>query len=226
MVRIVHTVCDITDHKQAEEEKRALRSALQRAERMEALGILAGGVAHDLNNVLGVLFVYTELLLEKIPEGSPLRTYVENILSSGEKSAAIIQDLLTLARRGVMVQEVVNVNGIVSGFFKTPVFERIETHHPRVDLQEGTVRGAVEYQGIAGPSGKDGDEPVIECGGGDFREWRDHHSDGEPVSRQAGSRLRYGEGRGVCGADRIGYGQEVFRRPTSERSLSRSIRRR
>jgi PAS domain S-box-containing protein len=127
---------DISDLRQAEEERRILEERLQRSERMESLGILAGGVAHDLNNVLGVLFVYTELLLEKIPEGSPLRSYVENILSSGEKGAAVIQDLLTLARRGVMVQEVVNVNNIVSGFFKTPVFERIETHHPRVTFRK------------------------------------------------------------------------------------------
>jgi two-component system, cell cycle sensor histidine kinase and response regulator CckA len=136
LIRIVHTVCDITDHKRAEEEKRSVEERLQRAEKMESLGILAGGVAHDLNNVLGGIFVYTELLLEMIPEESPLRTYLEDILLSGEKSAAIIQDLLTLARRGVMVQEVVNVNGIVSGFFKTPVFERIESRHPRVTFRK------------------------------------------------------------------------------------------
>lgn len=73
-------------------------------------GTLAGGVAHDLNNVLGVLVGYSELLLEKIPQGNPMRKYVANILKSGEWGAAIIQDLLTLARRGVAISEEVNLN--------------------------------------------------------------------------------------------------------------------
>lgn len=127
---------DITDRKREEEDRRALLERLHRAERMEALGFLAGGVAHDLNNVLGVLFVYTELLLEKIPKVSPLRNYVDNILVSGQKGATIIQDLLTLARRGVMVHEVVNLNGVVSSFFKTPVFEKLEADHPRVAFRK------------------------------------------------------------------------------------------
>ncbi|MDP1989581.1 MAG: PAS domain S-box protein [Syntrophales bacterium] len=140
---------DITDRKRKEEEKQILEERLQRAERMESLGILAGGVAHDLNNVLGVLFVYTELLLEKIPEKSPLRNYVDNILSSGEKGAAIIQDLLTLARRGVIVHEVVNVNSVVSGFFKTPVFEKLETYHPRVAFRKELSEELLNVKGSA-----------------------------------------------------------------------------
>ncbi|MCL5807606.1 MAG: ATP-binding protein, partial [Deltaproteobacteria bacterium] len=127
---------DIATRKKAEEEKRRIEERLQRAERMEALGILAGGVAHDLNNVLGVLYGYTELLLEKIPEGSPQRTYVDNILSSGEKGAAIIQDLLTLARRGVSVHDVTNINRIVSDFFRSPVFQKLEASHPWVSFRK------------------------------------------------------------------------------------------
>ncbi len=125
-------VLDITGHKRAEEEKRSLEERLQRAEKMEALGQLAGGVAHDLNNVLGILTGYSELLQEGIPEGHRSRMYVDKILQSTAKGASIIDDLLTLARRGVTVSEVLNLNTVVSGFLETPVFEKMKDYHPRI----------------------------------------------------------------------------------------------
>ena len=117
---------DITDRKRAEQERQALQERLQRAEKMEALGQLAGGVAHDLNNVLGVIAGYSELLQQSLPQESPLREYADTILLSTQKGAAIIADLLTLARRGVLVARVMNLNRIVSGFLQTPVFEMIK----------------------------------------------------------------------------------------------------
>ena len=125
---------DITSRKEAEAEKKRLEERLRRAEKMEALGQLAGGVAHDLNNVLGVLSGYSELLLAEIPEGQKSRKYAEKILQSTEKGATIIQDLLTLARRGVMLVEVIQFNDIVSGFTNTPAFESIKDYHPGVSF--------------------------------------------------------------------------------------------
>ena len=134
-LRINGIIWDVTERKQAEEERRKLEERLQRSEKMEALGQMAGGVAHDLNNVLGVLSGYSELLLFEIPIGSPSRGHVERILQSTEKGAAIIQDLLTLARRNVAVSEVVNLNSVVSEFIKSPVFEKIRDFHPRVTFK-------------------------------------------------------------------------------------------
>jgi len=96
---------------------------------------LAGGVAHDLNNILGVSVGYAELLADRLPEGDPLRKYTVNILNASEKGASIIQDLLTLARRGVSVSEIVNLNGVVSDFLGSPVFERLRDYHPCVTFK-------------------------------------------------------------------------------------------
>jgi PAS domain S-box-containing protein len=128
-------VTDVTQRRQAEEENRRLGERLQRSEKMEALGTMAGGVAHDLNNILGVLSGYSELLLLEIPEGHRCRGYAEKILQSTEKGAAIIDDLLTLARRGVSVSHVINLNSVVSGFLKAPVFKNIKDYHPRVTFR-------------------------------------------------------------------------------------------
>ncbi len=131
----IFTQYDITDRKKAEAEKESLQAQLLRAQKMEALGQLAGGVAHDLNNVLGILSGYSELLLMEIPEGQRARGHVEKIFQSTEKGAAIIQDLLTLARRGVTVSDVINLNNVVADFLTTPVFEKTKDFHPRVTFR-------------------------------------------------------------------------------------------
>ena len=126
---------DITGRKQAEEKKWELETQLQRAQKLEAIGTLAGGVAHDLNNVLGGLVSYPELLLLKLPEDSPLRDMVLTIQKSGEKAAAVVQDLLTLARRGVVVTEVVNLNDVIAEYLKSPEHEKLQSYHPTVHIE-------------------------------------------------------------------------------------------
>ena len=126
---------DISVQKQAEKEKKDLESQLQRAHKMEALGTLAGGVAHDLNNILGGIVSYPELLFMQLPEDSPLRKPLLTIQLSGQKAAAIVQDLLTLARRGVAVSEVVNLNDILCDYLKTPEHKKLKSFHPNVEIE-------------------------------------------------------------------------------------------
>jgi two-component system, cell cycle sensor histidine kinase and response regulator CckA len=126
---------DITDRKQAEEEKRGLEERLNRAEKMESLGTLAGGVAHDLNNVLGIIVGYAEMLMDEMDEANPMRDDLEKILEGGNRSAAIVQDLLTLARRGVQTKKTVNMNAAIMDCQKLPEFEKVLSHNPQVKLQ-------------------------------------------------------------------------------------------
>jgi PAS domain S-box-containing protein len=128
-------------------ERKRLEERLHRSEKMEALGTLAGGVAHDLNNVLGVLVGYSELLLLEIPEGNPWRRHISNILLSSQRAAAIIQDLLTLARRGVAVSEAVNLNRVITDYLETPEFEKLKAHHPSVTLKADLEKGLLNIKG-------------------------------------------------------------------------------
>ena len=138
---------DLAERKRLEKEHDLIQAQLLQSQKMEALGTLAGGVAHDLNNVLGVLVGYAELLLEKVTEDNPLRRYAHSILQSGLRGAAIIQDLLTLARRGVSVSEVVNLNTVVCDYLKTPEFEALRTHHPRVRFLSDLDRDLLNVKG-------------------------------------------------------------------------------
>ena len=122
---------DITELKRAGQEKTELETRLQRAQKMEALGTLAGGVAHDLNNILSGIVSYPELLLMDIPLRKPILT----IQKAGERAAAIVQDLLTLARRGVVTTKVLNLNLIISDYLKSPEFENLRMNHQNVYIK-------------------------------------------------------------------------------------------
>jgi len=107
---------------------------LLRSQKMEALGTLAGGVAHDLNNLLSGIVGYPDLLLMQIPEDSPLRESILSIKDSGKRAAAIVQDMLTLARRGAGITEVVNLNDIILEYMKSPEHEKLKLYHPGVEI--------------------------------------------------------------------------------------------
>ncbi len=115
-------------------EKERLEVELQRAQKMEALGTLAGGVAHDLNNILSGIVSYPDLLLRDLPTDSSMRRPIQTIQKSGEKAATIVQDMLTLARRGVVTKEVVNLADVVRDYLASPEHGRLQAYHPQVDF--------------------------------------------------------------------------------------------
>jgi signal transduction histidine kinase/DNA-binding response OmpR family regulator len=116
------------DLKQAHEK-------LQQIQKMEAMGIIAGGVAHDLNNILTAIVGYPDILLLQIPTDSPLRKIILSIKESGKKAAVVVQDLLTMARRGVKTNEAVNLNNIIFEYLNCPEYEKLKSFHPALYLE-------------------------------------------------------------------------------------------
>lgn len=112
-----------------------LQNQLNRARKMEALGLLAGGVAHDLNNILSAVTGYPELILLELDENSPFTESLLAIKSSGEKAAEIIQDMLTLSRRGVTTKEVINLSEVVFKFTKSPECKKILSCYPESNIK-------------------------------------------------------------------------------------------
>jgi nitrogen-specific signal transduction histidine kinase/ActR/RegA family two-component response regulator len=114
--------------------QKKMEAQLQQARKMETIGTLASGVAHDLNNILSGVVSYPELLLLDMPSDNPYHKPLSTIKKSGEKAAAIVQDLLTLARRGVFVSEVVALNQIVSETLQTPEIDKVVQYHPKTRI--------------------------------------------------------------------------------------------
>lgn len=123
---------EIERRKNAEEEQQNLSERLLQAQKMEAIGLLAGGVAHDLNNILTGLVSYPDLLLAHLPQDSVLRTPIMTIKKSGEQAAGVVQDLLALSRRGMEVMETVNLNEIVNEYLASPLHRKLKSDHPEV----------------------------------------------------------------------------------------------
>ena len=105
--------------------QKKLEDQLRRAQKMEALGTLAGGVAHDLNNILAGIVTYPDIMLMQVPEDSPLRKALLTIKKSGLKATAVVQDLLTLARRGVSQRTVINLNDIIREYLESPELKKM-----------------------------------------------------------------------------------------------------
>ncbi|WP_462270144.1 ATP-binding protein [Desulfobacter sp.] len=109
---------DITERKQAEAEREKLKEQLIQAQKMEAVGRLAGGVAHDFNNMLGVILGYVELAAERIDDSQDLNSDLKEIQKAARRSADLTRQLLTFARKQIIAPKVVNLNNIVDSMLK------------------------------------------------------------------------------------------------------------
>jgi PAS domain S-box-containing protein len=128
-------VLDVSERVNADDEMKKLQTGLHRAQKMESLGLLAGGVAHDLNNVLAGIVTYPELILLELPEDSNLRKPIKTIQECGNRAVAIVQDLLTIARGVVTAKTPLNINSIVQEYLSSPEFEKLKHFHPSVRVK-------------------------------------------------------------------------------------------
>jgi PAS domain S-box-containing protein len=123
---------DITERKKIRAEKKDLQERLHRAEKMEAIGLLAGGVAHDLNNILAGIVSYPDLLLHGLPEDSRLRSPLQLIQSAGERAAAVVEDLLTISKTGFVNVTVVNINTIIQEYMQSLDYRKVSGNNPNI----------------------------------------------------------------------------------------------
>lgn len=127
---------DITQLKKAEEEKQQLASRLHQSQKMEAIGLLAGSIAHDLNNILSGVVSYPEFLLTRVAPDSSLRKPLETIHTSGTKAAKLVQGLLALSRQVVRIKEAVDLDRLVKEYLGGSECRELLLHHEKVRIAE------------------------------------------------------------------------------------------
>jgi len=119
--RILHYVAvkrDITERLLDSEEKAKLQEQLQQAQKLESIGRLAGGVAHDFNNMLSIILGYGDILLNKLHPQDPMRDAVFEIVEAGKRSAALTRQLLAFSRKQTLSPEVLSLNKVIKNLEK------------------------------------------------------------------------------------------------------------
>ena len=112
------TIRDITERKRAEEEREQLHAQLLQAQKMESVGRLAGGVAHDFNNMLGVIIGNAELAMLEVDPDKPVYQNLQHIFKTAQRSAGLVRQLLGFARKQTVSPKVLDLNDTVSGMLK------------------------------------------------------------------------------------------------------------
>ena len=115
-------------------ELNATQKQLVQSEKMTAVGLTAGGVAHDLNNILSGVVSYPELLLHELPEDSEFRQPLQTIMASGKKAAAVVDDLLTLSRNVAKTKTIVSLNSLIEGYLQSGEFEHAKSVFPAIEV--------------------------------------------------------------------------------------------
>jgi two-component system, cell cycle sensor histidine kinase and response regulator CckA len=109
---------EFTELKQAREDRATMEAQLQQAQKMEAVGRLAGGVAHDFNNMLNVILGYAELARQKLDPDNPVSEYLKEISHAGQRSSDLTRQLLAFARKQTIMPKILDLNDTIAGLLK------------------------------------------------------------------------------------------------------------
>ena len=131
---IIITLNDQTGQNRLQALEQDLLNRQAHTSKMEAIGLMAGGVAHDLNNILSGIVGYPELLLLQLPADSKLREQVKAIHNSGLRAAAVVADLLTIARGVASIREPASLNFLVTDYLQSPESIKLQALHPEVEI--------------------------------------------------------------------------------------------
>jgi len=118
LIKVVGTFQDLTEVKQAEMAKHDLEEQLRQAQKMDSIGQLAGGVAHDFNNVLTVILGYAEEIMNNLHSNDPLREDINEILNAGLRASSLTRQLLTFSRKQVIKPQLMNINSCITNLHK------------------------------------------------------------------------------------------------------------
>jgi len=121
------------------EERKSIQEKLVRAKKMEAIGTLAASVAHDLNNILTGMVGIPDLILMNLPEDNPLREDILMIRKSGLRAAAVVQDLLNLARKNAVQNTPLDLEVVLQDYLRSPEHLDILKNCPGVTVQTAVV---------------------------------------------------------------------------------------
>jgi PAS domain S-box-containing protein len=113
--------------------EKEMEKKLHRSMKMEAIGTMAGSVAHDLNNILSGVVSYPELLILRLPEGSELQNPLETIRQAGIRAAEVVADLLTVARGIAAVKEPASLNTIINEYCDSLEFNKLKEQYPGIN---------------------------------------------------------------------------------------------
>lgn len=111
---VIGVAVDVTEQHEARERLQASEEQLRQSQKMEAIGKLAGGIAHDFNNMLTIIINYADLMMPDLPEGSRLRSDLQEIVKAGERATALTKQLLAFSRKQVLQPRVTTLNEIVA----------------------------------------------------------------------------------------------------------------
>ena len=117
-LHFVTIIRDVTERKNAEEERKRLEVDMRQTQKMESLGTLAGGIAHDFNNILSIIIGHADVLLKSLKDQPNVRKTLQTITEAAERGAAMVKQILTFARKSEADFKTVDVVQVISGLVK------------------------------------------------------------------------------------------------------------